>query len=676
MDLPYDIEIMVRFLGRDDPAVQRLVCIYLRDSRMRGTVRTLLKRRCRKLGFNPDNPPTFMPVRELPAGTLHVGRALRGEVADVDLRLPETVTMQHTGIFGTTGVGKTSLAMYLARQAVEADWPVWIFDLEDEYVRLLPSAPSGRLAVLEPAHLRFNFFQPPGDWISAIGWLDELILLLRGETYLRDGSLNLFRVGGARLLEHHGVMAGGSHWPSLLQATEYFKGIRFGPKSRSAGYAESLVNRLVTLSDIFAQTAAVSASDQLQKLTHRSVIFRLHELVGMPLQTLVGFLLLWLMRFREGTSANRPHMVILEEPHMLASDQSRQDIGEGLLSRVFRTARKRGIALILCDQVPSELPPAILANLACRTVMRLPNDRCIRSMQSSMGLDRWQVKDIAQLPLRRAVVHYALHSEPFAVEIPEMEYPSKPDESELHQRSEEMLRDCRWTTGVEPGRESVSTTLLTPSDLAGDPLRVMVRICEAPAELIEQRCEILRMDRAREFRARAELDARGLIRQVEQTLGGKSKFFRPTDKGLLWASQRKIRVKKFKSGIVHEYLLCEVEKRIGVACQRWRLQRNSTVARDQGLQPDLLVLGPAGQRTIVEICCTNLKYDAENILAEVGTSGIDRVVAVTPDKRTKKSLHRVLVERFEGITDFQDCVVVLDATECLAEDFDWKRVVQ
>lgn len=369
-------------------------------------------------------------------------------------------------------------------------------------------------------------------------------------------------------------------------------------------------------------------------------------------------------------------MVILEEPHMLASDHSRQDIGEGLLSRVFRTARKRGIALILCDQVPSELPPAILANLACRTVMRLPNDRCVRSMQSSMGLDRWQVIDIAQLPLRRAVVHYALHPEPFAVEIPKMEYPSKPDESELHQRSEEMLRDCRWTTGEEPGRENVSATLLTPSDLAGDPLRVMVRICEAPAELIEQRCEILRMDRAREFRARAELDARGLIRQVEQTLGGKTKFFRLTDKGLLWASQRKIRVKKFKSGIVHEYLLCEVEKRIGVACQGWRLQRNSTVAREQGLQPDLLVLGPAGQRTIVEICCTNLKYDAENILAEVGVSGIDRVVAVTPDKRTKKSLHRALAKKLEGITDFQDCVVVLDATECLAGDFDWKRVVQ
>jgi len=59
---------------------------------------------------------------------------------------------------------------------------------------------------------------------------------------------------------------------------------------------------------------------------------------------------------------------------------------------------------------------------------------------------------------------------------------------------------------------------------AGDALLVMVRICEAPAEPIEQRCEALRMDRAREFRARAELDTRGLIKQVKQTIGGKGQI--------------------------------------------------------------------------------------------------------------------------------------------------------
>lgn len=31
-------------------------------------------------------------------------------------------------------------------------------------------------------------------------------------------------------------------------------------------------------------------------------------------------------------------------------------------------------------------------------------------------------------------------------------------------------------------------------------LLVMVRICEAPAEVIERRCEVLRMDRAENFR--------------------------------------------------------------------------------------------------------------------------------------------------------------------------------
>ncbi|MFQ5799379.1 MAG: hypothetical protein ACE5H0_11920, partial [Bacteroidota bacterium] len=72
----------------------------------------------------------------------------------------------------------------------------------------------------------------------------------------------------------------------------------------------------------------------------------------------------------------------------LVSERSGRDIGESILCRMFRTARKRGIALVLCDQVPSELPPAILGNLACRIVMRLVNVRCIWSVQNSMGLDR------------------------------------------------------------------------------------------------------------------------------------------------------------------------------------------------------------------------------------------------------------------------------------------------
>jgi hypothetical protein len=564
--------------------------------------------------------------------------------------------------------------MHLAIQAIHLGYTVWIFDIEDEYRRISPLLPTGTLAALEPEQLRINLFQPPGDWIKAASWLDELNLLLRGGTFLRDGSLNVFRIGMTTLLERKGITTGGTNWPSLLEVIEYFQGLKFGPKSRTAGYLESLLNRLITLAGIFDQMAAVSKSNMLEMLAQRSVIFRLQSLVGIPLQSLVSFMLLWLSRFREGSANHKPHLVIIEEAHMLASEKARLDIGESILSRMFRTARKRGIALVLCDQVPSELPSAILGNLACRIVMRLANARCIWSIQNSMGLDRKQADAIATMKPRRALVHYTLHPTPFEVEIPQMSFPAKPQELQLQREAEDLLSKTQWSEHEDSSKKTIAAgaKMLAPDDLAGDALLVMRRICETPAESIEQRCRVLRMDRAAEFRARAELDARGLISKVEQTISGRIRFFQPTDKGTAWAEKRNFRIKRFKSGIVHEYILCQVEKHIGQVSSKWRLQRNSSIARDQGLQPDLLVMGPNGERIIVEVCCSNLDYDANNILTEAEIPEIDKVIAITPDKRTKHALEEALKRNFEDSSeDWQRSVALLDAGQCLADEFDW-----
>ena len=115
-----------------------------------------------------------------------------------------------------------------------------------------------------------------------------------------------------------------------------------------------------------------------------------------------------------------------------------------------------------------------------------------------------------------------------------------------------------------------------------------------------------------------------------------------------------------------------MERRIGLIGPKWRLQRNSSVARDQGLQPDLLVLAPDDKRIIVEICCSNLDYDTKNILIESQIHEIDKVLAVAPDKRTVNSLEQALTKNCEDSgTAWQDSVTTLDAPQCLADDFDW-----
>ena len=678
-DLPDDIERMADYLGREDPAIRRLLQAYTRDRQMAEPVRIFLKRRCVKAGLDPENPPVFGPVRELPQGIIHLGQVQQGAVPGPQFALPEEIVTQHLGIFGCSGTGKSFLAMSLECQAIREGLHVWVFDIEDEYSRLCSLLPPGQLVAVEPEQLRFNLFQPPGNWVTPASWLDELGLLLRGSMFLRDGSLNLFLAGMTKLLDGAPQGSGATTLPSLQEVAAYFKGLGFGPKSRNAGYLESLVNRFGSLATSLAQTAAVKTSNMLENLAGHSVVFRLHGLVGIPLQYLVSFLLLWLARYKEGSAHERPHLVIIEEPHMLAAEKSRQDIGESVLCRMFRTARKRGVGLILSDQVPSELLAAILGNLACRIVMRLTNAPCLWSLQNSMGLDRKQAETIATLEERHAVVHYTLHPTPFAIEIPKMSFPARPPDSQLRQQAEALLARSTWTEQASPSSPRTSAAaakILAPDDLAGDPLFVMVRICEEPAEPIEQRCAVLRMDRVREVRARAELGAKGLIVRAEQKVGGKIKLFRPTDKGEAWAQKRAIPVKKFKSGMFHEYLLCQVENRLSLLGPPWRLQRNSPVARDQGLQPDLLVLGPEGQRILVEICCSNPEYDIQNILLEADLSEVNRVVAVASDKRMKKSLQKALQRRCGSTGDLWDAIVLLDTAECLAADFDWQGLLE
>jgi len=85
---------------------------------------------------------------------------------------------------------------------------------------------------------------------------------------------------------------------------------------------------------------------------------------------------------------------------------------------------------------------------------------------------------------------------------------------------------------------------------------------------------------------------------------------------------------------------------------------------------------PGGGRIIVEICCNNLDYDARNILTEAEVSGVDHIIAVTPDKRTKKSLLQALRKNAGDSNQIlQKLVAVLDAGECLANKFDWSALL-
>jgi hypothetical protein len=558
----------------------------------------------------------------------------------------------------------------------------WIIDVMAEYSPLLNLPYADRLLTVSSDDLKVNLIEPSGPWMSEEERVGEACLLMRGTMFLRNGSLNLLRDLLMKMLQERMASAGNAGYPALDEILTRVRGLRFGPRSRNAGYVESLVNRLTMMNDVFGSTFNVTHSELLPFLAERSVIFRLSNLSGIPLQFLTRFLLLWLVKHRTAFSEG-DFLVVIEEAHLQSAAKERMDIGSDFLSYLFRTGRHSQVRFCINDQVPSLLSPEILANIDTCVSFQLVNGRCIWTVAGSRGLTREQAARLPELEPRHAIVHSSVHPPPFEIVVPEMSFPPPPGEEEMRRRTEEALSGVRWVEYVPPAEAAAlrgasrNGTHAGPHDLLGDEVKVMVRICEYPAELIEERCDALKMDRAREFRARKSLVAKGFLTETEETLGNKMKFFEATGKGRRWAEKHGFKVRVYKSGPLHDYLLGQVEKQLGKVNTRFGFQRHSEIGRGHGLQPDCVMMMPPDQRAIIEICCHNMAYEAKNLVAESGVNAVDLVVAVAPNRRTKGALERALEKAWPaGNTGKRAPVVILDAGECLSRDFDWVAVLE
>jgi hypothetical protein len=680
-----ELDRLVKFLGPRRENFKGLLATASRSPDGSRIAKNVLRAWLRHAGANPDDLSAYPMIIELPAGVIRIGKVINGTAEGPVLALPEGTSsnVQHIGIFGLTRWGKTFLTRHIVRQHIENGGCAWIFDVDDEYATLLETVPETlRPVALLPRHLRLNLFEPPPGLGWKI-WLDDVGLLLRQTVFLRDGSLNLFSAEMSRMIESRGVSSGCRSFPSLSETLEHFANLRFGgAKVRSATWLESLANRFQTIHTLFEGSAGITQSNMLRQLANRSVIFRLRELRGISLLFVTDFLITWIARHKESTpSAGMPLLIVIEEPHLLTADEHRLDIGKSVLPTLAATGGKRNIQLVLCNQLMSNLPPEILGNLGCRIVTRLANPRCIWMAQQSLGLTPEQAAQIQELEKREVIVQYADYPAAFKVRVDELSFPPPPDEAALESAAESFLAQVTWSEDSKVAEKALSGTIQDfPADaegVTGDALKVHLHIAEHPSALIVERCDALSMDRAQEVRARTRLEAKGFLAPADERLGSKLRFYEITAKGAEWAERHGIKVKRFKSGPVHEYLLTEVEKVIGALSPRFRFQRHSEIAREHGLEPDSVLLLPGGQRIIIEICCNNMAFEAGSLIKETRIQGVDMVLAIAPSKRIKDSLARAVSKCRSGVAaEDSRPLVLLDAGECLNADFDWVALLE
>ena len=175
-------------------------------------------------------PPADLAAGEYPAGMVHYGQQ-----GFYPFGLREDEFIQHVGIFGRSGSGKTNLAYMLLQGLSQAGKPFLVFDWKRNYRDLTShcrgsatwrSSPSGR----NVAPFRFNpLIPPPGT--QATVWLKKLIEVMCHAYFLGEGVTvllmraidHLYRQAGlyegqARMLPDHGPTCGTTSWPTRPRA--------------------------------------------------------------------------------------------------------------------------------------------------------------------------------------------------------------------------------------------------------------------------------------------------------------------------------------------------------------------------------------------------------------------------------------------------------------------------
>ena len=341
--------------------------------------------------------------------------------------------------------------------------------------------------------------------------------------------------------------------------------------------------------------------------------------------------------------------------------------------------RALGISFLIAEHVPSEI------SKAARISMHLVAAFCtsgteLRAAAELLGLrDPRQMERLQSLGKGECIVSLTGDrcSVPLLVRIPLLEI----DRSNLTQQErkffaarslEDLLPNVRprYASFIEERQEHVRRER-DPNRLSMAAWRTFVRIA-GNVEEIEDRMAALGMNRGEEEVARKEGMAKGYVAEAG-TFGRGIKFFELTPKGRAFAEAHNVPVRTFKSGVVHEAILQRVRRSLSKACPSIRWMASAGVTGST--QPDAYGVFHDGRAICIQIHCHNkIDYEVRKLMDLCAIEHVDLVLLVAP---TKKAIAAMLlaIDRMWKKEVPRRCVL-LSATECLANDFDWTTVLE
>jgi hypothetical protein len=609
------------------------------------------------------------PPAPLVAGDYPAGEVYYAQKPQYPFGIREEEFIQHIGIFGRSGSGKTNLAYLLVLDLIRAGKPFLVFDWKRNYRDLLSLPECRDLVVLTVgrniAPFQFNpLIPPPGT--QATVWLKKLIEVMCHAYFLGEGVTVLLMRAIDSLYRRFGVYDGAPvRMPTLADVRNFL--LERKTKGREAGWMESAMRAVEVL--CFGEMGRVLNSESpldIADLLNRQVVLELDALTNADKTFLIESLLLWIHHYRMATGAREEfkHAVFIEEAHHILLRKKQETTGEETVTDVIlREIRELGEAIICLDQHPSLISKPALGNTYTTFAFNLKHRGDLAMMQDCLLLDSEQTDYLGRLEVGWAVAKLqGRWFWPFLVRLPLVKIdkgrvsdqmireranllptpsPSEPSHRETHSAP---IPASAADSGQDATQDDMKTTIprkeKRDEGIRGDECAIrlttqerkfLLDVHERPESFVVNRYSRLRLSARKGNEVQRALIDRRLIESASISLhGGTGKILALTEEGRQalglpnGASNR-------NGGPVHTYW----KRRLAEHLRACGYEVAEEFAVGGGKTIDL-VATRGGKRVAFEIETGH--SDAAANVRKCLNAGVDGVVAVTTSRKVKHNL--------------------------------------
>jgi DNA-binding MarR family transcriptional regulator len=400
----------------------------LADSKARKEIEDSLRiALARELGqtFQEDEVLLEPPDADIARGEYPLGVVLYGREAFHPFGLREGEWIQHAGVFGRSGCGKTNLAFLVVLNFLARGKPFLVFDWKRNYRDLLSLDLGKEILVFtagrEVSPFYFNpLIPPPGT--PATVWLKKLIEIMCHAYFLGEGVVYLLQKAIDSVYQEFGLYSGNaSASPTMADVKDWLE--RRRTKGRESAWMDSAVRAVGVL--CFGETGRILNQRQpfrLEELLEKNVILELDALTNSDKTFLIESLLLWIHHYRMGQEGREEfkHALIIEEAHHVLLRKKQEVWGEEAVTDIIlREIRELGEAIVLIDQHPSLISKPALGNTYTTVCMNLKHRSDIAMIAESLLMDSEQAKYLGRIETGTGIVKLqGRWHQPFLVRFP------------------------------------------------------------------------------------------------------------------------------------------------------------------------------------------------------------------------------------------------------------------